>query len=44
VERKPVGRACAHTGQPRELCHEVFDSGAEHLSYCADMPRIAEVR
>ena len=43
VEGEPVGRSRTHAGQARELGDEVFHSGAEHLPYCADMPRIAEV-
>jgi predicted enzyme related to lactoylglutathione lyase len=43
VEREPVGRARPHTRQPGELRDEILDSGAQHLSYSADMPRISEV-
>ena len=41
MKGETVGRARSHAGQARELRDEVFHSRAEHLPYCADMPRIA---
>jgi hypothetical protein len=38
-----VRRPRADARQARELSDEVFDGGAEHQPYCADMPRIAKV-
>jgi len=43
VEREPVGRPRPDPRKAGELRDEIFDSGAEHLSYSADMPRISEV-
>jgi predicted enzyme related to lactoylglutathione lyase len=43
VKRQPVGRARADAGKAGELRDQILDGGAQHLSYCADMPRISEV-
>ena len=42
VEGEAMSGTRSHTGQARKLRDEVFHSGAQHLPYCADMPRTAE--
>jgi predicted enzyme related to lactoylglutathione lyase len=43
VECEAVRSAGADAGQAGELRDEILHGGAEHLPYCADMARIAEV-
>jgi hypothetical protein len=31
VEREPLGRPAADSGQPRQLCDEILDGRAQHL-------------